>query len=190
MSKDVHSYEFTFTRSRFLLFAAGLTIMGILAFAGGVVVGMQFGAPIVVQDTIAKEKVKLARSTAPPPAAAEPPKAIEEVSAPPPKPTPAETKAEPAPSTPSANSKPRSSGIYLAIQVGSFRESANAEELAGRLKSSGYQPEVSSRPDVNGREWYIVRVGPYHDWTEATEAAEEISKRQGTQAFIRTVPAS
>lgn len=58
--------------------------------------------------------------------------------------------------------------IYL--QFGAFSSSANAQALVDRINSqSGVSPEVSRQADL-----YKVRLGPYQDRNEATQAAEDL----------------
>lgn len=101
-------------------------------------------------------------------------------------PVPATSAAAPAaaPATASTPMTANSSGVELAVQVGAFLDKANAEKLAERLKEAGYASQIVLGGHAP-RQWNIVRVGPYHDWDEASEIAALLSRDQATPAVIR-----
>jgi cell division septation protein DedD len=75
-------------------------------------------------------------------------------------------------------------GVELAIQVGAFLDKSNADKLAERLKEQGYSSQIVLGGHAP-KQWNFVRVGPYHDWEEASEIAAVISRDQATQAVVR-----
>jgi cell division septation protein DedD len=74
--------------------------------------------------------------------------------------------------------------VQLAVQVGAFLDKANAEKLVERLKEEGYQPQIVSAGHAP-RSWSIVRVGPYHDWDQASEIAAVLTRDQASPAVVR-----
>jgi DedD protein len=65
------------------------------------------------------------------------------------------------------------SGTY-AVQLGSFRNRANAERLARQVHSQGFQVSVSQSSSGG---LYRVRVGPARDRATASELAQQLSAR-------------
>jgi len=62
------------------------------------------------------------------------------------------------------------SGSYL-VQVASFRTTSDAERLKAKLALLGIQARVT-KVNINGKDWYRVRAGPY-------EGKQEVSKTRG-----------
>ncbi len=100
-----------------------------------------------------------------------------------PTPTPAVT---PAPTpTPTAAAKPAASdpaGTSWYVQLGAFGERANADRLAARVGTYGYDADVAGFP-VSGPTVYRVRLGP-----EPTRArAEAIASALSAHGFVAQV---
>ena len=74
--------------------------------------------------------------------------------------------------------------IPLEVQVGSFRLKAHAAALTQSLKSLGYSPSTSLFTDAEGRVWYVVRLGPYTRWDEATRMATQVSLAENVSPMI------
>jgi cell division protein FtsN len=72
-------------------------------------------------------------------------------------------------SAPAATGKER----YL-LQVGSFRTSADAENLRANLAFSGV-PGFTEASSVNGATWYRVYVGPYTDKSKLAQAQASLA---------------
>jgi cell division protein FtsN len=72
-------------------------------------------------------------------------------------------------STPATTGKER----YL-LQVGSFRTSADAENLRANLAFSGV-PGFTEASSVNGATWYRVYVGPYTDKNKLAQAQASLA---------------
>jgi DedD protein len=72
------------------------------------------------------------------------------------------------------------SGTY-AVQLGSFANRANAEHLAGQVRSQGFPVSVSQ--SSSGR-LYRVRVGPARDRAAASELAQQLSARGHSGAIV------
>ncbi|WP_428099945.1 SPOR domain-containing protein [Candidatus Rariloculus sp.] len=65
------------------------------------------------------------------------------------------------------------------VQLGSFSEEENAERLAARVTTYGFEPEVSVF-QATGRTMYRVRIGPY----EARGGADETASMLVANGFI------
>jgi rare lipoprotein A len=72
---------------------------------------------------------------------------------------------------------------YFTIQVGSFRERANAEHLRDRL-SAAYSPIFVKRYDANGGFFYRVHVGKVSGEEAAREFGEQLRLREGVVPMV------
>ncbi len=66
---------------------------------------------------------------------------------------------------------PQSTDLY--VQAGAFVAPANARRLAGELASVG-RPVKVNRKDLDGRNFYQVRLGPMSTLAEADETLEQV----------------
>ena len=75
-------------------------------------------------------------------------------------------------------------GIY-SLQVGSFQEKAEANEMVRNLDKAGYEAFLVSvhMPDRGGL-WYRVRVGPFHSKSEVWEKKKEFEDKERIPAFV------
>lgn len=80
---------------------------------------------------------------------------------------PAPTSVAPAP----APAAPLSGGAWV-VQLGSFASRTNAEHLAQRVRSQGFQASVSQ--GSSGRRLYRVRVAGAHDRAAAAQLAQKL----------------
>ena len=62
------------------------------------------------------------------------------------------------------------------LQVGAFADLANADRVAGRLRSARLAPVQVSDVEVNGRDVRRVRVGPLVDADQADRVSEQIER--------------
>jgi DedD protein len=97
-------------------------------------------------------------------------------------PPPVEQSPEKASSSTSDNAGDAADSSAWVVQLGSFASQANAERLAGQLKSRGYKAFVS-RLDSASRTRYRVRVGPEQERAQAENLAERL-RRDGRQAVV------
>lgn len=100
-----------------------------------------------------------------------------------PKPSPVETdksKAADA-ATPSAKADGKSSGP-LSLQVGSFQTVKDAENMKVTLTLMGLEPSVQE-VQVNGKQWFRVRVGPMLSFEELNRIKADLAK-SGIQAVV------
>jgi cell division septation protein DedD len=187
-------YDFSLDRKATITLSAGSILLLVLVFVAGVLTGLTWRPPD--QEIIAAQKaampVKPVLSTAsapPPPASAKAPATQATQTAPPstgasqatPSPAAAASAAQTAAEATTTADIP---GVQLAIQVGAFLDKANADKLVERLKEAGYAPQIvlGGHPP---RQWNFVRVGPYHDWGEASQIAAVISRNEDTEAVVR-----
>ncbi|HVG35599.1 MAG TPA: SPOR domain-containing protein [Pyrinomonadaceae bacterium] len=133
------------------------------------------GASAETQKPEEKSKVEVVKTEAPPaaaPVASSAPAAA----------------APPVSAAPSASESPateQSVGNFT-VQVGSYNDAAQAEERAGRLRSSGIEARVV-RADIPRRgTWYRVQAGRFSSQQEATRFASEIKGKGATDDFIIT----
>lgn len=74
---------------------------------------------------------------------------------------------------------------YVTVQVGVFLEQKDASRLLKEIESKGYSPTFFSGRDAEARQWYAVRIGVYSDRDQATKAAANFTKQEGTKAVVR-----
>jgi len=72
-------------------------------------------------------------------------------------------------------------GSYL-VQVASFRSTSDAERLKARLALLGIQARVT-KVNVNGKDWYRVRAGPYKGKLEVSKTRGLLSSN-GLQGIV------
>lgn len=84
------------------------------------------------------------------------------------------TEPEPAEGTPTAETEPVAKTIYF-LQVGSFRNREDAEQLRAQLAFVGTESEIAVG-EVNGNVVNRVRVGPFGSANEAYQARIPLTK--------------
>lgn len=91
-------------------------------------------------------------------------------------PKPATKKAEPKPkpANDSSATKQQSTTGMWAVQLGSFSNKANAEDLASALRKQGYAAFLG-QVQTHGRKLHRVRVGPQKDRPSAESVAAKLS---------------
>ena len=146
----------------------------------------------IVLDRNRDEPVPTAESASPPPARDEEPDSTPQVTpqaTPQPQPVAAEAKPEPAkpepepepkstepPATKPAATQPAASPTGMwAVQLGSFSNKENAEDLAASLRKQGYAAFVSQLQTDNGI-LHRVRIGPQKDRASAEAMAARLAK--------------
>lgn len=131
------------------------------------------GASAETQKPEEKSKVEAAKTEAAPPTAAAAPTAA------------ASPQVVAAPATPQTPAADQAVGNFT-VQVGSYNDAAQAEERAGRLRSSGIEARVV-RADIPRRgTWYRVQAGRFSSEQEASRFASEIKGKGATDDFIIT----
>jgi cell division protein FtsN len=84
------------------------------------------------------------------------------------------TEPQPADSSPSAQAEPVAQAVYF-LQVGSFRNREDAEQLRAKLAFVGTESEIAVG-EVNGNVVNRVRVGPFGSANEAYQARIPLTK--------------
>lgn len=70
------------------------------------------------------------------------------------------------------------------VQVGAFREKAQAEALEGKLRKKGYSVYLVEEGAGNKGVFYRVRIGRYKNKKDAESLSLKIRKREGMQSFV------
>lgn len=107
------------------------------------------------------------------------------------------TTAPPAPASPSADTpapaKPSPAtevGGAYAVQVGSFKEKQNAEEMQQNLQKRGYQVQMKPATHPKLGTIYVVQLAPVADVSKASTQVEQIKHEEKVKPMIIRVPAS
>ncbi|MFG6177369.1 SPOR domain-containing protein [Halomonas sp. THAF12] len=74
-------------------------------------------------------------------------------------------------------------GKRYMLQAASFRETSDAQRLAGRLKDFGLLAQISEVQTGDGATWHRVQVGPYRDRRELTRA-QDLMATQGIEPLL------
>jgi cell division protein FtsN len=85
------------------------------------------------------------------------------------------------PATPTGKPESKPSGP-LSLQVGSFQTVKDAENMKATLALMGVEPQIQE-VQVNGKQWYRVRVGPMMSFEELNRIKNELAK-SGIQAVV------
>jgi cell division protein FtsN len=183
--------------------AAGAAFLVVVGFGIGLVVGVAWEDPSLVAGHIAgrTEEVPLAsleesevdRGAEPPaaePAPAQPEPAAEKPAATPPVSSPQRTApakappvATPAVTARSASTPPPASSEGFWIQVGSFTEPSQAEELRDHLRAKGFSVRVASGKVGDVARWR-VRVGPVAGRAEADRVAARLKSEERLPTWV------
>ncbi|MDH3934366.1 MAG: SPOR domain-containing protein [Gammaproteobacteria bacterium] len=119
-----------------------------------------------MEVVIPEQEITAALKQPPPPAAVAAP--VEEASKP--------VAAIPAPKpAPAKTAKPASGTFYL--QVGSFRNSAQAERFKAELAMQGMQTSIQTVTINNKDTYHRVRVGPFHDFDTLDKTRQSLKKK-------------
>jgi len=89
---------------------------------------------------------------------------------------------------PRENSRGQPVNGYV-LQLGTFREHERAESLLKQLSDHGWAGFVEKILLSEGQTAYRVRLGPYAEFLDAQQTAQEILQKSGYQALIMPVPA-
>lgn len=117
-----------------------------------------------------------------PPAKVAPPAAAPSPAQPPARPpVPAAAPASAAASPPAAPPAPASAARIYLLQLGVFKERANAESVAAKAATLGLQPAIAQTESGSWR----VGLGPYADKTEALAVRDKV-RDAGLQVVVKT----
>ena len=89
---------------------------------------------------------------------------------------------------PRENSRGQPVNGYV-LQLGTFREHERAESLLKQLSDHGWAGFVEKILLSEGQTAYRVRLGPYAEFLDAQQTAQEILQKSGYQALIMPFPA-
>lgn len=84
-----------------------------------------------------------------------------------------------------SGARPARASSSYSVQVGTYLEEGEAQNVARELENKGYSPKVISGLDAEARKWYAVRIGSYANAREAGTAASNFSKQEGRRAAVR-----
>jgi septal ring-binding cell division protein DamX len=204
------NYEFTLDKKAVVSLIAGSLVIGILLFAAGWIVGMQWSpdsSPSSASATAKKEEAELPKEPVlkdeAPASRSAPPKSIHLPVDQPNKTVPAAPEAVAALSTEApaaANGEvkiieeeaadpanPESTGEpeYVTVQIGVFLNEQEASRLLKQVERKGYAPTFFSARDAEARQWYAVRIGSYSDKQQAANAAANFKRQEKIEAVVR-----
>ena len=189
------TYEFSFERGQFLKFIGGLAALVLLIFCAGFLAGLalEMGqpAPILVAQfppALVPAHALIAPEDLP---AIEP--VAEQLADLAPEDQPAvegpEVEEDEAPAAVQAIQPPPPAagplGGKFAVQLGAFLSERNAGSMLREIKAKGYEADVVSMPDSQGRTWFLVRFGLYPNRAEASAAATDLQSREQLDALVR-----
>jgi cell division protein FtsN len=176
--------------------------LAVLLFVSGLLVGVGLWKP--AQDELAlareyRERMRVAVPALKTPAVAAPVPAppkltnqpVEQAATPAPSPAPAPAAPAATPPAPAPPAAPKTEAPETAaenafvLQVGSFRDAKNAQQLQADLNGKGYQASVFNALDSEQRMWHVVRIGHYQDLAAAAQEAQKIGDKEQLQALIR-----
>lgn len=86
-------------------------------------------------------------------------------------------------SSPSISAPPRVASAAWCVQVGSFSELQNAQDLVGKLKEKGYDSRID-QSTRNGASLFRVYVGSYSNRQEAQTALDKLKADGFDKAFV------
>lgn len=101
--------------------------------------------------------------------------------APAPAPAPA---AKPASAAPKAAAAPAAANATYFLQAGAYRQSADADAARARILLLGMKAVVQ-RAEVNGTQWYRVRVGPFAKLDDMNRARVALADKKISSTIVR-----
>lgn len=82
-----------------------------------------------------------------------------------------------------ASQKPNQSGSSYMLQAASFKQAADAQRLADRLKNFGLMAKITKVLAHGDQTWHRVQVGPYQDNRELNRA-QDLMVTQGIEPLL------
>ena len=71
------------------------------------------------------------------------------------------------------------------VQVGAFREQANASKRSDQLIKNGYLPRIVTVVGPDGYIWYTVRIGDYPSFEIARQQADRFTASENKPSAVR-----
>ncbi len=86
----------------------------------------------------------------------------------------------------SESSKPGegSGKTAYAVQVGSFKDRSNAEEMRKSLEQKGYKVQIRPRKDPKLGQLYVVQLAPVDNVSKASTLVEQVRREDKVQPFV------
>jgi len=75
------------------------------------------------------------------------------------------------------------------VQLNAYPDERSAQRLADRLKQKGYDAYVVTK-NLNGHDWYRVRVGHFPTRTQAKEYLDQIQTKEPKENFTKAIAVS
>ncbi len=72
----------------------------------------------------------------------------------------------------------------FALQIGSFRERAEADAFYERMKKAGYNPKVVEAEVPEKGRWYRVRIGGFTNYEQSLAAKKSFENKQHIIAYV------
>ncbi len=63
------------------------------------------------------------------------------------------------------------------LQLGSFRNRADADRLKAKITMQGFEPHIQT-VNINGSDWYRVRIGPYSNSVRIAEVRHRLRENK------------
>lgn len=101
-------------------------------------------------------------------------------------PIPKDALKQPAPAVPGTSQQPASGARYL-IQVGSFKERAEADQQKANLALLGIESRIEKVTIDNDQTWYRVRIGPERDQRRVETILARLEEND-IKALVMMVP--
>lgn len=83
----------------------------------------------------------------------------------------------------SRSPKPEVRGPRYTLQLSSFQDKSEADAYAQTIKSAGFEPRVTEG-DVDGKQFYRVRLGSYRSLEAANDAKADFEKASKKTALV------
>lgn len=89
----------------------------------------------------------------------------------------------PAASEPSKPGEGAGKTVY-AVQVGSFKDRSNAEEMRKSLEQKGYKVKIKPRKDPKLGQLYVVQLAPVDNVSKASTLVEQVRREDKVEPFV------
>ncbi len=83
----------------------------------------------------------------------------------------------PRPESPSPSPMKQAGVTAYVLQLGSFRNRADADRLRAKITMQGFEPHIQT-VNINGSDWYRVRIGPYNNSVRIAEVRHRLRENE------------
>jgi cell division protein FtsN len=181
-------HEFSMDTKTIVIVLTGLTVVGLLIFIAGLLMGISLRLPVSANQEAKSDYQEASDVEKPGDIPAETNNTSDQ---------PASHSEDEASSSEQGEAEsdediestesPPAEKMSFSVQVGAFLDEKRAEELLNNLKMKGYEPYIFEARDLEGLSWYNVRIGNYADWEEADQAAIEFLEKEKMETYVRPV---